>query len=86
MHVYEGGTGKAVIVFAPPLEPRPRFGAAPPPFSKKAMKQALRNSPKGSGAAVGGARWEHWCVVLASTDALTALHEVCVYICIYICI
>ena len=58
------------------LAPGGRPGAGPALFSKKTSKQALRNSPKGSGAAVGGGRFEHWRVVLAKPSALSALHEV----------
>ncbi len=59
-----------------PLEPRSRLGGAPAPFARKDTKGALRSTPRGSGAAVGGGRWEHWRAVLASPSALTALHEV----------
>ena len=50
------------------LQPKPQAelapGARPPaPFPKKVSKQALRNSAKGCGAAVGGSRFEHWKVV-----------------------
>ena len=44
-------------------------------FSRKDSKQALRSSPKGSGAAVGGGRFEHWRVVLASGIAQAACGE-----------
>ena len=57
------------------LAPGARLGLAPAPFSKKVSKQALRNSAKGCGAAVGGSRFEHWKVVLAKPSALTAYHE-----------
>ena len=58
------------------LATRPRFGAAPALWSRKETKRALRSTPKGGGAAVGGGRWEHWRVVLAAPAALAALHEV----------
>ena len=62
---------------APALAHTERPTEAPPaPFSRKTAKQALRSSPKGSGAAVGGGRFEHWRVVLASPTALAAYHEV----------
>jgi hypothetical protein len=60
----------------PPLEPRPRPAAGPALFSERDTRTALKSTPKGSGAAVGGARWEHWRVVLSSPDALGAFHEV----------
>ena len=41
------------------LAPAPRPGPAPPPFCKKVTKRVLRRTPKGSGAALGGGRWEH---------------------------
>ena len=46
-------------------------------FSRKVTKQALRSSPKGSGAAVGGGRFEHWRVVLASPSALGISTKCC---------
>ena len=56
--------------------PRPA-GEGPNLFFRKDSKQTLRATPKGSGAALGGGRWEHWRVVLASpSSALTAFHEV----------
>ena len=61
---------------APPLAPgRRAAGEARDLFSRKDSKQALRSSPRGSGAALGGGRWEHWRVVLASPTALTAFHQ-----------
>ncbi len=54
----------------------PRPGPAPALWSRKETKRALRSTPKGGGAAVGGARWEHWRVVLGTPSALTALHQV----------
>ena len=58
-----------------PLAPPPRPGPAPALWSRKDTKQALSHTPKGGGAAVGGARWEHWRVVLGTPSAVTALHE-----------
>ncbi len=56
--------------------PRPA-GEGPNLFFRKDSKQTLRATPKGSGAALGGGRWEHWRVVLASpSSALTAFHKV----------
>jgi hypothetical protein len=59
-----------------PLPPLPRRGPAPALWSCRDTKRALRSTPKGGGAAVGGARWEHWRVVLSKPSALSALHEV----------
>ena len=61
---------------APALEPRPRLGAAPALWARKDTKRALRATPKGSGEALGGGRWEHWRLVLHAPAALKALHEV----------
>ena len=63
---------------APPLTAAARAGEAPALFNRKASKQALRNTPKGCGAARGGGRWEHWRLVLASPTAVSALHEILV--------
>ena len=41
------------------------------------FRKALKTAPKGSGAAVGGARFEHWVPVLSSPGAFGALHKVC---------
>ena len=51
--------------------------AGPPPLSYRALKKALKGSPRGSGAAAGGGRFEHWRVVLAEPAALAAFCEVC---------
>ena len=59
-----------------PLVPPARRGQTRPPFEATLFRQILRRTPKGSGAAVGGGRWEHWRVVLASPAALDALYEV----------
>ncbi len=59
-----------------PLPAQPRAHAAPALWATKETKRALRSTPKGSGAAVGGGRWEHWRVVLGAPAALKALHEV----------
>jgi len=63
---------------APALAPRPpRAGRDNGDlFSRKDAKQALRATPRGSGAALGGGRWEHWRCVLSSPSAVTAFHEV----------
>jgi hypothetical protein len=45
-------------------------------FSRSDAKQALRRTPRGSGAALGGGRWEHWRCVLSSSTAVTAFYEV----------
>jgi len=45
-------------------------------FSRSEAKQALRATPRGSGAALGGGRWEHWRCVLSSSSAVTALYDV----------
>ena len=56
---------------APALAPRPpRAGRDNGDlFSRKDAKQALRATPRGSGAALGGGRWEHWRCVLSSPSA-----------------
>ena len=61
---------------APALAEVPRPGPAPPLFNLKITTQVLRRTPKGSGSALGGGRWEHWRVLLAVPSALDALHEV----------
>ena len=61
---------------SPLLASAARPGEAPALFNRKATRQALRNTPKGSGAALGGGRWEHWRVVFTSSTATSALHEV----------
>ena len=67
------------------LRPQPAR-AAPPvtghPSDEELLDEAvfrkvLKSSPRGSGAAVGGGRFEHWTVVLKSPSALAALLEVC---------
>ncbi len=45
-------------------------------WPRKVIKATLRVTPRGSGAALGGGRWEHWRLVLASPTALTAFHQV----------
>ena len=55
---------------APPLASLPRPGPAPAPFACKLTKRLLHSTPKGSGAALGGARWDHLRVVLASEIAV----------------
>lgn len=64
---------------APALAQPPRpDGAAPPLFSRKETKQTLRSCPRGSSAAVGGARFEHLHALLGSPGAVDAFHEVLV--------
>ena len=38
-------------------------------------RQVLHRTAKGSGAALGGGRWEHWRILLVSPSAVEALHE-----------
>ena len=65
---------------APALEARTQGGAPPTEpaelFPKKLTRAALRATPRGSGAALGGGRWEHWRCVLPSPYALSAFHLV----------
>jgi len=68
------------------LQPRKAPTLAPPAqgasrerrelFTRKDAKKALRATRRGSGAALGGGRWEHWRCVLASPTGVTAFYEV----------
>ena len=61
---------------APALGPGQHGGVPlPEPWARKVAKRALRTTPRGSGTALGGARWEHWRAVLSSDAAPTAFHE-----------
>ena len=45
-------------------------------FTRKQTVRALRSTPRGSSAALGGGRWEHWRCLLGSPTAVTAFHQV----------
>ena len=69
------------------LQPRPRASPASEErapavdqedlLDEGTFKKVLKSSPVGSGAAVGGCRFEHWKVVLGSPSAFAALLGVC---------
>ena len=64
---------------AAPLAPAARrLGESQELFNMQCLRVALRSSPRGSGAAVGGGRFEHWKALLGHDSAIEAMHAVCV--------
>ena len=64
-----------VLALAPAAR---RLGESQELFNMQCLRVALRSSPRGSGAAVGGGRFEHWKALLGHDSAIEAMHAVCV--------